>query len=167
MTVQEITTKVRAIMNEAGSEETFSLLSEDTVKLSEYIENVIQGKQDAKDAVNVLADANLALTGSTPLVIDGITVTNGMRIGLVGQTAASANGIYVAAVTGPTYTLTRATDANSNAEVRDSGQSEKVAGYNARKYEIRINGRLAAMASTIARPKGSLRAALTNTSKAL
>lgn len=41
MTVQEITTKVRAIMNEAGAEETFSLLSEDTVKLSEYIENVI------------------------------------------------------------------------------------------------------------------------------
>lgn len=34
-------------------------------------------------------------------------------------------------------------NANSNAEVRDSGQSEKVAGYNARKYEIRINGRLA------------------------
>lgn len=83
----------------------------------EYIENVIQGKQDAKDAVNVLADADLALTGSTPLVIDGITVTNGMRIGLVGQTTASANGIYVAAVTGPTYTLTRATDADSDAEV--------------------------------------------------
>ena len=31
----------------------------------------------------------------------------------------------------------------SNAEVRDSGQSDKIAGYNARKYEIRINGRLA------------------------
>ena len=83
----------------------------------EYIENVIQGKQDAKDAVNALADANTALTGSTPLVIDGLTLTNGMRVGLVGQTTASENGIYALAITGGTYTLTRATDANSNAEV--------------------------------------------------
>lgn len=83
----------------------------------EYIENVIQGKQDAKDAVNVLADADTALTGSTPLVLDGITITNGMRIGLVGQTAGAENGVYVAAITGPTYTLTRSTDADSDAEV--------------------------------------------------
>jgi hypothetical protein len=34
-------------------------------------------------------------------------------------------------------------NANSNAEVRDSGQTENIAGYKARKYEIRINGRLA------------------------
>lgn len=83
----------------------------------EYIENVIQGKQDAKDAVNALADANTTLTGSTPLVIDGLTLTNGMRVGLVGQTTASENGIYTVAITGGTYTLTRANDANSDAEV--------------------------------------------------
>jgi hypothetical protein len=83
----------------------------------EYIENVVQGKQDAKDAVNVLADANIALTGSTPLVIDGITVTNGMRIGLTGQTTGSENGIYAVAISVGTYTLARANDANSSAEV--------------------------------------------------
>ena len=41
MTAQDITTKVRAIMNEAGAEETLTLLSEDTVKLDTYIESVI------------------------------------------------------------------------------------------------------------------------------
>ncbi len=35
------------------------------------------------------------------------------------------------------------TSSNAKAEVRDSGQSEKVAGYNARKYEMRINGQTA------------------------
>lgn len=41
MTAQDITTKVRAIMNEAGADETLTLLSEDTVKLDTYIESVI------------------------------------------------------------------------------------------------------------------------------
>lgn len=83
----------------------------------EYIQNVIQGKQDAKDAVNALADTNQALTGSTPLVIDGLTITLGMRVLLTGQTTASENGIYTYSVSGPTYTLTRSNDANTNAAV--------------------------------------------------
>ena len=82
----------------------------------EYIQNVIQGKQDAKDAVNVLADANIPLTGSVPLVIDGVTVTAGMRVLLTAQTTASQNGIYTIGISG-TYTLTRSTDANTSAAV--------------------------------------------------
>lgn len=41
MTEQEIISKVKAILNEIGEEETLSLLSEDTVKIEEYIKVVI------------------------------------------------------------------------------------------------------------------------------
>ena len=41
MTEQEIISKVKAILNEIGEEETLSLLSEDTVKIEEYIKAVI------------------------------------------------------------------------------------------------------------------------------
>lgn len=41
MTEQEIIEKVKAILNEIGEEETLSLLSEDTVKIGEYIKAVI------------------------------------------------------------------------------------------------------------------------------
>ena len=37
MTETEIISKVRAIMNEIGEEASLSLLSEDTVKMDEYI----------------------------------------------------------------------------------------------------------------------------------
>lgn len=43
-----IISKVRTIMNETGAEEGFTLISEDTVKLSEYIESVIP------DAINII-----------------------------------------------------------------------------------------------------------------
>ena len=49
MTKDGIISKVRTIMNETGAEESLSLLSEDTVKLSEYIEAVIP------DAINILS----------------------------------------------------------------------------------------------------------------
>lgn len=81
----------------------------------EYIQNVIQGKSDAKDAVHALADANTALTGSAPLTIDGVnlgaaTATPPKRVALTGQTDASENGIYNYSVSGGNYTLARAAD---------------------------------------------------------
>lgn len=76
----------------------------------EYIRNFVLGKTDAKDAVNVYADSNLTATGSTPLVVDGITVTNGMRLARGGQTLGAENGIFDVAITGGTYTLTRSAD---------------------------------------------------------
>lgn len=48
MTEQEIVSKVKAIMNEIGEEENLSLLSEDTVKIEEYIKSAIP------DAVSVV-----------------------------------------------------------------------------------------------------------------
>jgi hypothetical protein len=78
----------------------------------EYIQNYLNGKGDAKDSVSLLADANVPLTGSTPLVIDGVTAVDQMRLGLTGQTTGSQNGIYVITITGGTYALARSSDAS-------------------------------------------------------
>lgn len=91
----------------------------------EYITNYIAGKSDPKDAVNLLADVNVPLTGSTPLSIDSATVTDGMRIALTNQTTGTQNGVYVAAITGGTYSLTRATDFD---QVDDAGGLEVTSG---------------------------------------
>ena len=48
MTVSEITAKVRAIMNEAGEDDNLHLISDDTIKLNEYIESVLS------EAVNLV-----------------------------------------------------------------------------------------------------------------
>lgn len=91
----------------------------------EYVENYVMGKTDAKDAVNLLSSTNVALSGSTPLTIDSVVVTNGMRIALTGQTTGSQNGVYVANVLALTYTLTRATDFD---QVDDAGGTEVTTG---------------------------------------
>lgn len=72
MTKQGIIDKVRTIMNETGAETSFSLISEDTVKLSIYIESVIP------DAVNILSaleevDPSLLLTGNTTSSLESNT----------------------------------------------------------------------------------------------
>lgn len=96
----------------------------------EYVKNYIQGKVDAKDAVNYLSAINVAgtfsagnsttpatLTGATQLVVDGKTFTGAdvttprMRIALVGQTAGLQNGIYdLTAASASSFTLTRSPD---------------------------------------------------------
>lgn len=81
----------------------------------EYVQNVVAAKGDAKDSVDYLADVNVPLTGAT-LTVDSGTPTAGMRIALTAQTTASQNGIYTLGISG-TYTLTRASDANTNAQV--------------------------------------------------
>lgn len=91
----------------------------------EYIKNYVQGKTDAKDAVNVLADTNIALTGSTTLVIDGITVLNNSRVALTNQTTPSQNGVYDAAIAGANWTLTRSSDFD---QVQDAAATEVTTG---------------------------------------
>lgn len=49
MDKQSVISKTRTIMNETGADETLALLSEDTVKLDQYIESVIP------DAINMLS----------------------------------------------------------------------------------------------------------------
>lgn len=75
-----------------------------------------------KAAVNLLADSNVTLTGSSnTLVIDGHaaldSTDSGYRILLKGQTTDAENGIYVYSDNGTTYTLTRSTDADSYQEL--------------------------------------------------
>lgn len=48
MTIPDIIAKVRTIMNEAGEEDSLHLLSDDTLKLTKYIESVIP------DAINLI-----------------------------------------------------------------------------------------------------------------
>lgn len=79
----------------------------------EYIKAVVAGKGDAKDAVNALADANVAMTGATAALAaltDAVAPFDGMRLALTGQTNAVENGVYSVAIAGANYTLTRSTD---------------------------------------------------------
>jgi hypothetical protein len=70
-----------------------------------------------KQAVNVLATSNIALSGSTPLSIDNHTVSDGYRVLLKGQSTGSENGIYEMSITGGSYTLSRPTDADAYSEL--------------------------------------------------
>lgn len=87
-----------------------------------YVDNAVSGL-DWKTAVNLLADSNVSLTGSTStLVIDGhaaldVTDNNAYRILLTGQTTSSENGIYTYTDNGTSYTLVRSTDADSYDEL--------------------------------------------------
>ncbi|WP_099465554.1 hypothetical protein [Parabacteroides provencensis] len=74
MTPSEIINKVREIMNEAGEDENLHLLSEDTVKLDEYIESVIP---DAVNLVLLNAPVNCINTSSFSSEI----IDNGEGIG--------------------------------------------------------------------------------------
>lgn len=76
MTKQGIIDKTKAIMNEIGDAENLSLLSEDTVKLDEYIESVIP------DAINIIANTdgvstallNVGNAASGGTISDGCTI---------------------------------------------------------------------------------------------
>ena len=70
-----------------------------------------------KNSVNVLADSNVPLTGSTPLSIDSHTISDGYRVLLINQSTGTENGIYDVAISSGSYTLTRSSDAFTYAEL--------------------------------------------------
>jgi hypothetical protein len=87
-----------------------------------YVDNAVTGLT-FKDAVNLLSNSNIALTGSSgTLVIDGhaqlVAADTGYRILLKAQTTDSENGIYTYSDNGTTYTLTRSTDADVYTELQ-------------------------------------------------
>jgi hypothetical protein len=88
-----------------------------------YVDNAIAGLT-WKEAANLLATTNVALTGATgTLIIDGHDALDdahgvGYRILLIGQTTSSQNGIYVYADDGSNYALSRSTDADSFSELK-------------------------------------------------
>lgn len=87
-----------------------------------YVDSAVSGLS-WKEAVNLLADADVTLTGATnTLVIDGHsaleTADDGeYRILLIGQATDSENGIYVYNDDGVNYTLTRPADADTFEEL--------------------------------------------------
>lgn len=87
-----------------------------------YVDNAVTGLT-FKEAANLLATSNVALTGSTnTLVIDGHaaldSTDNGVyRLLLTGQSTASENGIYTYTDNGTSYTLVRAADADTYTEL--------------------------------------------------
>jgi hypothetical protein len=89
-----------------------------------YVDDAIDG-MSWKEAVKLLADTNVELTvPSGTLTIDGHPTLDsgdsGYRILLKGQTTPSENGIYAFAVDNNGYNLTRATDANTLAELSNA-----------------------------------------------
>ncbi len=96
--------------------------SDNDAATKKYVDDAVAGLT-WKESVHLLADTNIALTGSTgTLVIDGHaaldSADDGYRLLLTNQTTASQDGIYVYSDNGATYTLTRAVDADAVTELR-------------------------------------------------
>jgi hypothetical protein len=86
-----------------------------------YVDNAISGLQ-WKQSVHLMSSTNVAFAGATStLNIDNHGVLdstdNGYRILLTGQTTSADNGIYVYSDNGSTYSLSRATDADTYQEL--------------------------------------------------
>jgi hypothetical protein len=86
-----------------------------------YVDNAVQGLS-WKAAGNLLATANVPLTGSTgTVVIDGhaalTSASTGYRLVLTNQTVSADDGIYDYTDNGTTYTLTRSADADVYTEL--------------------------------------------------
>jgi len=73
----------------------------------------LQAGFSVKAPVKAIATSNITLSGTQ--TVDGVALTAGMRVLVAGQTAASANGIYVVAA----GAWARASDADSDSEVKD------------------------------------------------
>jgi hypothetical protein len=75
---------------------------------------------DYKQAVRVLTDSNISLTGGAPVTVDGITLTTNDRILVKGQSSASQNGLYRVSTlgTGSNGTWVRTVDADQNGEIQ-------------------------------------------------
>ena len=109
----------------------------------EYIEAYVLGERDPKDAVNVASDSNIALTGTTPLVIDGITAVNGpvnkpFRVLLTSQIDPEDNGIYDYIDAAGSYTLTRSSDFDSDNDVTHGAYTTVVSGTNYSGYKFQL-----------------------------
>ena len=76
-----------------------------------YVDSLAAGLVDYKDSVRVVASGNVALSGLN--TIDGVSVANGNRVLLTGQTTGSENGLYAASA----GTWARTSDADVSAEV--------------------------------------------------
>jgi hypothetical protein len=70
-----------------------------------------------KQAVHVLANTDIPLSGGATLTIDSHPVANGYRVLLMNQDLEAENGIYTVSGIGSAYLLTRSKDDNSNVDL--------------------------------------------------
>lgn len=74
MKISDIISKVRVILNEAGEEESLHLLSEDTVKLTQYIESVIPDAINLVIIISPISHINTTKGSNTLVNGDGCSV---------------------------------------------------------------------------------------------
>lgn len=86
-----------------------------TIATRAYVDGLVQG-MSWKSPVRVRVTSNVTVSNPGTAVFDGVTLSNGDRVLLGGQTAAAENGIYV--FNGSAAALTRATDADTATELR-------------------------------------------------
>lgn len=84
----------------------------------QYVDDLVQGLswKQAVHAASAVGE-DVGLSGVTPLVVDGHTLEDQQRVLLKNQTDSTENGIYVVTITGGNYTLARASDDNTSAEM--------------------------------------------------
>jgi hypothetical protein len=88
--------------------------TDDDLVPKRYVDGVAAG-MDWKGSVRVASISNVTVSNPGTSSFDGVTLSNGERILLKDQSTASENGIYV--FNGSGSAMTRATDADSSAEV--------------------------------------------------
>ena len=80
---------------------------------------------DFKQACRAIVTSNIAnFSGGAPLVVDGVTLLNGNRVLVNGQTDGTENGLYKvnSAGIGSNGTWSRTSDANENGELESGMQ---------------------------------------------
>jgi hypothetical protein len=81
---------------------------------TELLEVIVDETLDWKKSVKAASTSSVALAGSVPLVVDGITLADEDRVLLKDQGSGSDNGIYYYEVSGENYSLTRSSDARQD-----------------------------------------------------
>lgn len=106
---------IRSIFETSNASQVALTIDDTVVKATRtwvfgYVADELE-KLDGKQSVRVVTNVNIGLSGAQP--VDGVAVVAGDRVGVVRQTAAKENGIYIVA-NGPWI---RAVDANSSQKV--------------------------------------------------
>lgn len=83
-----------------------------------YVDSVAIGLLDFKNSVRVISTSDIDLSvAADPSPVDGVTLANGDRVLLAGQSTGSENGIYDTVTAIDPTTWIRSEDANTSAEV--------------------------------------------------
>jgi hypothetical protein len=90
-----------------------------------------------KQSARVAASSNVT-AGAASLTIDGVTLVNGNRVLLMGQTIGSQNGVYVVGGVGSAVTLTRSTDMDVGTEALSAAVPVEEGTVNADKVFLQI-----------------------------